>query len=154
MAGRKRKPDKTKEAQGTTQKCRTNTNPPKPKLGMPNPPNWLRDTAKDYFRSIAQHLDAMQLAFPAHLEMLALLSMRMEQVQRLTLYLEENGDSHESANPKTGQVMIRAYPEVALLNEAARHAQALLSEFGLSPASMGKIQIPTGDKDDPWKDFE
>jgi len=154
MAGRKRTPDSIKEAKGTAQKSRINPNPPKPKLGMPKAPNWLNDEAKSIFRSVAGYLDEMQLAFPAHVKMLSILAMRLEQVQHFSTYLDNNGNTYESVNPKTGQTMVRAQPEVSLLSEAARHAQSLLAEFGLSPASMGKIQIPTSRGNDPWEDFE
>ena len=154
MAGRKRTPDSIKEAKGTKRPDRTNPNPPKPKVGLPKAPNWLNDEAKSIFRSIAGYLDEMQLAFPAHVKMLSILSMRLEQIERLSQFLDNNGDTYESINPKTGQTMVRAQPEVSLLSEAARHAQSLLAEFGLSPASMGKIQIPTSRGEDPWEDFE
>jgi P27 family predicted phage terminase small subunit len=58
----------------------------------------------------------------------------------MTAIIEDVGRTYEQRDPETDEVrMIRARPEVAMRNEAMRHAQALLSEFGLSPSARSKV---------------
>jgi len=71
--------------------------------------------------------------------MLAMLASRLEEIEICTIVIEDSGRVYASTTTlerKDGsvveKVMIRARPEVAMRNEAMRHAQSLLVEFGLS----------------------
>ena len=152
MKGRKMKSTAVKEAQGTVQKCRTPVAEPVPSGDKPRPPHWLNDRAKEVFGELVLILDEMQLASSFQVDMLTLLSQRMEEVERFSVYLDDVGTSYESEN-KLGQTMWRAYPEVAQKNEAMRHAHSLLAEFGLSPASAAKISVPKAGGENPWENL-
>ena len=152
MKERKTIPTAVKEMKGTLKKCRTPVAELVPSSNKPRPPHWLNDRAKEVFEELVLILDEMQLASASQVDMLTLLSQRMEEVERFSVYLDDGGTSYESEN-KLGQTMWRAYPEVAQKNEAMRHAHSLLSEFGLSPASAAKVSVPKGEGENPWENL-
>jgi len=155
VKGRKRTPDATKKIIGTIRPDRVNPNAPTPDPDAPRAPEWLPRRAVEIFAALATRLDLQQLASKSHTEMLALAAMRLHEVEKFTEVLEREGYTYASkttttktASTKKGgkstpkretKTMMRARPEVALRSEAARHAQSLLAEFGLSPATLGKV---------------
>lgn len=155
MRGRKRIPDETKKVIGTIRPDRMNPNAPTPDPDPPRAPEWLPRRAVEIFAALATRLDLQLLASKSHTEMLALAAMRLHEVEKFTEVLEREGYTYatkstttqrEAKGSKGKQVtkketktMMRARPEVALRSEAARHAQSLLAEFGLSPATVGKV---------------
>lgn len=136
--GRKRKPDHLKIVSGTDQPCRMNPDAPEPTKGQPIAPAWLSERATEIFVQIAGIVDGLGIGSPDFAPMLALLASRIEEVEICTVMIEDFGRTYETMNA-TGGTMIRSRPEVAQRNEAMRHAQSLLAEFGLSPAAIGKV---------------
>ena len=100
-------------------------------------PLHLSDLAQLLFGNIARMLEEQQRASPHYAEHVALLAMRLEQVQRFQAVLETEGDTYES-NTAHGTI-VRARPEVAMLSDAMRHAQSLIGELMLNPAAALRI---------------
>lgn len=100
-------------------------------------PLHLSDLAQLHFGSIAAMLEAEGRASPHFAEHVALLALRLEQIQRYQSVLEVEGDTYK-AQTKYG-FLIRVRPEVALLSDAMRQAQSLLGELMLNPAAALKI---------------
>ncbi len=96
MKGRKMKSTALKEAQGTLEKSREPTVAVVSSGDMPRPPSWLNDRAKKVFEELVLILDEMQLASASQVDMLTLLSQRMEEVERFSVYLDEVGTSYET----------------------------------------------------------
>lgn len=125
-------------------------------MGVPAPiapmiaPLHLSDLAQLHFGSIAKILEAEQRASPHYAEHVALLALRLEQIQRYQAVLEMEGDTFTSESiRKAGETtvvtkMVRARPEVAMLDSALRHAQSLLGELMLNPAAA--LRIASGHK--------
>ena len=121
-------------------------------------PLHLSDLAQLHFATIAGMLEAENRANPHYSEHVALLALRLEQIQRYQAVLEVHGDTYTSETPrKVGEQtvivrMIRARPEVAMLSDAMRHTQSLLGELMLNPAAALRIAVPgapaAGDFDD------
>lgn len=111
-------------------------------------PLHLSDLAQLHFASIAQVLEAEGRANPHYAEHIALLALRLEQIQRFQAVLETEGDTYQSESAKkVGEDtiitrLIRARPEVAMLSDAMRQAQSLIGELMLSPATA--LRIPQG----------
>jgi len=105
-------------------------------------PLHLSDLAQLHFATIAGMLEAEKRASPHYAEHVALLALRLEQIQRLQAVLEVEGDTYESTTA-TG-LMIRARPEVAMLSDAMRQAQSLLGELMLNPSAA--LRIASGHK--------
>ncbi|NCP10370.1 MAG: P27 family phage terminase small subunit [Sphingomonadales bacterium] len=142
-AGRKRKAPELKALAGTVRTDRENV------LGEPAPdgpmiaPLHLSDLAQLHFGSIAKMLEEQERASPHYAEHVALLALRLEQIQRYQAVLEVEGDTYETETA-TGSILIRARPEVAMLSDAMRHAQSLIGELMLNPAAA--LRIASGHK--------
>lgn len=134
MAGRKRKPDILKKLTGTAQPCRMNEAAPPPNPGTASPPEWLSGRAAELFAQISATLVGMGIASPDDQHTLALLSSRLEEIEILTVVVEDEGRTYKAEGG-----LWKARPEVSMRNEAMRHAQSLLAEFGLTPAARSKV---------------
>lgn len=151
-AGRKRKPDHLKIVAGTAQPSRMNPNAPQPSAALPEPSEWLSPRAAEWFRRTVAILDGMGIASADHVDMLSLAATRYDEVLDCTAVIEDLGRTYFAVN-MMGQKVPKARPEVAMRNDAMRHLQSLLAEFGLSPSSVGKVSAPAGDRHNPFADL-
>jgi len=138
VKGRKRTPDKHKALIGTIRPDRQNANAPEPDPELPRAPSWLPRRACEIFGVLTARLDMQDLASKSHTEMLAMWALRQYEIEVYSEVIEREGATYESVTEQGG-VMHRARPEVALRNEAMRHAQSLAAEFGQSPAMCQKV---------------
>ncbi|WP_247650854.1 P27 family phage terminase small subunit [Sphingomonas sp. S2M10] len=119
-------------------------------IGKMVPPMHLGDLEQLTFGSIAEILEQQGRASPHFAEHVALLAVRLSQIQRLKAVLEMEGDTFTSETVKSaGKVavvtkMVRARPEVAMLSDAMRQAQSLLAELLLNPSAA--LRLASGDK--------
>jgi P27 family predicted phage terminase small subunit len=129
-------PTALKMLKGTHQSCRDA--PGAPPANVPTqmlaPPLWLNYRAAEIFRQLAVHLTGMKILNVEDVAMLALLASRLEEVEDLTELIESEGRVYTS-----DKGLLKARPEVGMRNEAMRHAQSLLIEFGLSPAARSRV---------------
>lgn len=145
-AGRKRKEPALKLLAGTDRKDRDVAVGEPPAEGPMIAPLYLGDLEQLLFGSIAGILEEQKRASPHYAEHVALLAVRLAQVQRLKAVLEMEGDTCTSRTVRNGveTTMIRARPEVAMLSDAMRQAQSLLGELMLNPAAA--LRIASGHK--------
>jgi len=150
-AGRKRKDPALKQLAGTARKDRDLA--PVPAGDGVEPmiaPMHLGDLEQLIFGSIVKLLEKATRASPDYCDHVALLAIRLAQVQRLNAVLEVEGDTFRSRTVKkiNGKdvefEMIRARPEVAMLSDAMRQAQSLLGELMLNPSAA--LRIASGHK--------
>lgn len=146
MAGRKRIPDKLKVVAGTDRPDRSNPDAPIPSPGVAVAPELLSERGAEIFARISSTLDGMGLASPDDQDALFMLAQRIEQVELLTVIIEDSGFTYQ-----TDAGLWKARPEVAMRSEAMRHAQSLLSEFGLTPAARSKVSAGKAPEDNPFK---
>ena len=144
MAGRKKTPDHLKLVKGTAQKCRMNPKAPAANVGVATAPAWLSERAAELFDQISATLLGMGIASPDDQHALALAASRLEEVEILTAVIEDAGRTYQAGGEKdeagnTVGGLWKARPEVSMRNEAMRHAQSLLAEFGLTPAARSKV---------------
>lgn len=149
-AGRKRKAPELKALSGTDRKDREISIGVDPSDAPMIAPLHLSDLAQLHFASIAQILGEQKRSSAHYAEHVALLAQRLEQIQRYQAVLETEGDTFVSESAKkVGDRtiitrMVRARPEAAMLSDAMRHAQSLLSELMLNPAAA--LRIASGHK--------
>lgn len=151
--GRPPKPTHLKALAGTLQPSRTNPNEPVPDVALPTPPDWLSERARTYWQEIGDVLLHMKLVTVADgpamqllVESLAEWAEARQAVHRLGLVYEMETEG--------GQTMRRPNPEVAQASDAMKRALRMLTEFGLTPASRGKVSALGGDDNsDPLKDI-
>lgn len=149
-SGRRRKAPELKALAGTTRKDRETAVAAVPSEAPMIAPMHLSDLAQLLFGSIVRMLEEQKRASAHFSEHVALLAQRLEQIQRYQAVLEVEGDTFETESAKkVGDRMVitrmvRARPEVAMLSDAMRHAQSLLSELMLNPAAA--LRIASGHK--------
>lgn len=145
-SGRKRKAPELKALAGTTRRDRDKAIAPPATSAPMIAPMHLSDLAQLLFGSIVKMLEEQGRADAHYSEHVALLAQRLEQIQRYQAVLEVEGDTFVSERAIGAIVtrMIRARPEVAMLSDAMRHAQSLLSELMLNPAAA--LRIASGHK--------
>lgn len=149
MAGRKRKPDHLKIVSGTAQPCRMNEDAPKGLDGALQAPEWLSKRAAELFDQIAAIIGEMKISSASDVAMLAMLASRLEEIEICTAAIEDLGRTYTTEST-SGATMHRSRPEVGQRNEALRHAQSLLVEFGLSPAARSKVSVSKADDENPF----
>lgn len=154
MAGRKRIPDHLKVLAGTDQPCRMNPNPPSAAKGAAAAPEWLSVRAAEIFDRLSATLLGMGIASPDDVDNLSMLASRLEEVEIMTAIIEDAGRTYEQLGEDGSVKMIRARPEVAMRSEAMRHAQSLLSEFGLSPSARAKVSAGKKQEENPFAALE
>ena len=148
--GRKAIPIQIKKLKGTHQPCR-DKDVPEPSKKLPYRPSWLNKRAKQIFHHMAKRLDEIGLASRSHTEAIALLSCRMEELERFDKMLN-NAVDEKTGKPTNGYVykttnsygddILKEHPAVKLREKAAKHVHSLLVEFGLTPASAQKVGTP------------
>lgn len=149
-AGRPRKDPALKALTGTDRKDRDLALPDEVEIGAMMPPMYLGDLEQLLFGTIAGILVQQKRSSPHFAEHVALVAVRLAQVQRLKAVLEVEGDTFTSRTVRKvndEQVvfeMIRARPEVAMLSDAMRQAQSLLGELMLNPAAA--LRLSSGPK--------
>ncbi|MEG6504196.1 terminase TerL endonuclease subunit [Nitratidesulfovibrio sp. 1201_IL3209] len=121
--GRKQKPRTLKVLQGTFRKDRANEAAPEPSAVVANAPAFLSGRALVWFGVLCAKLSPLGLASETFEETLGLLAARLAEIEELERFIRENGRSYTTTTAQ-GDVMCRPYPEVAMLNEARRHAHA------------------------------
>lgn len=149
--GRKKKPDHLKVLSGTAQPCRMNPDAPSANLGVADAPEWLSDRAAELFAQLSATLFGMGIASPDDQAALAMLASRLEEVELMTAAIEDGGRVYEQKDEEGNVRMVRARPEVGMRNEAMRHAQSLLAEFGLTPAARSKVSAGKAADENPFK---
>lgn len=139
-----------KQLAGTDRADRAIALPDEVELGPMIAPMYLGDLEQLLFGSIAQILEQQKRASPHFAEHVALLAVRLSQIQRLNAVLEIEGDTFTSKSVRKGKdtevvtTMVRARPEVAMLSDAMRQAQSLLGELMLNPAAA--LRLASGHK--------
>ena len=155
--GRPRKPTALKKLKGTLQPCRTNKLEPNPEVQIPEMPETLKGTDAGSWETLGKKLKAMgvitdldQMAFEllcgVYAEYVALRSaLWVEDVSRPGNYIYE--PMYEvSVTNKDGSTneYMKTRPEVAILSDAWRRLDKMLSNFGLTPSARSKVTMTDG----------
>ena len=142
MRGRKPTSDHLKLVKGTLRKDRVNADAPVADVDSPRPPGWLSRRAVEHFGVLRERIEGLSIASKTDTEMLALAAERLAEIEECDELITEHGRLIEAVVNKNGDTSLRSNPAVAQKNEAMRHLQSLLSEFGLTPATRSKITAP------------
>lgn len=147
LAGRKSLPTYLKVLKGTDRPSRENKDAPTPAKEKPAPPSWLSKRGKQIFHLMVKRQAGLGISSATFTEPLALLASRLEEIEIMTKDITANGWTY-----CTDSGLLKARPEVALKNEAMRHAQSLLSECCLTHTASQRISAPgTKKKASEWE---
>lgn len=137
--GRPRKPTAIKKAQGTYQPCYGNPAEPTPAVEIPGPPEHLGEAAKKLWPWYGGTLHSMGVLTRCDRTALESLCETHAEIIGLRREISAYGKTTYSVVTQSGDEMIRGLPQVAQLSDAERRLLALLTQFGLTPASRSKV---------------
>ena len=140
MPGRPRKPTELKLIEGTFRPDRANPNEPTGEVVLLIAPEWLPARAAEIFDQLAAYVVGANLSLAGDVYALGLLALRLHEVEYCTIALDEHGPTYWTENA-AGERLCKRRPEVAIRAEAAKHAQSLMHEFGLTPATRSKVSV-------------
>lgn len=143
--GRKPKPTHLKVVAGEKRPSRINKNEPVASSGTATAPAWLSERAAEIFDQLSATLLGMGIASPDDMHALSLVASRIEEIEQLTAVIEDGGRTYTSEGG-----LVKARPEVGMRNEAMRHAQSLLAEFGLTPSARSKVSAGKPPEQNPF----
>ena len=155
-AGRPLKPTVLKALGGTLQPSRTNAAEPLAAVLLPTPPEWLSERAKGYWAEVGAVLLSMKLCTAADGPALMLLTETLAEWAEARQAVVGTGKRPGvglvyEMQTENGQTMRRPNPEVAIASDAMKRALRMLTEFGLTPASRGKVSaLGENDEADPF----
>ena len=145
--GRKKLPDALKVVQGTFRKHRGKTADSQDETAMVAPES-LTEAELAHFERLVAKVEKLGLNSDTYADALVLAAKRMVEVEDCDALIVTHGRVIESETDRGGNPILRPNPAVTMRNEAMRHLQSLLAEFGLTPSSIGRVG---GKKKEPEK---
>lgn len=136
--GRKKLPDALKVVQGTFRKHRGKTADSQDETAMVAPAN-MSDAEVAHFSRLVSKVEVLGLNSETYTDALVLAAKRLVEIEDCEQLIELHGRVIESETDRGGQPILRPNPAVTMRNEAMRHLQSLLAEFGLTPSSIGRV---------------
>lgn len=138
--GRPPKPTGLKVLEGNPGKRPLNKREPKTSK-IARRPMWLTSEAKKEWARIAPILKNMNILTAADQIALAVYCQAYADYIEAQKIIQENGITYEYTN-KAGITNIVARPEVLIAQKNAEIIRKFCIEFGLTPSSRGRIQLP------------
>ncbi|EMC4142374.1 phage terminase small subunit P27 family [Cronobacter sakazakii] len=152
MSGPPKTPTHLRLVRGNPSKRPINKNEPKPPAGVPPTPKHFDKQAKYWFKRMAEELDAVGVISQLDARALELLVEAYTEYRHHCDTLEIEGYTYRTGT-QTGDVLIKAHPAAMMKADAWKRLRAMLSEFGMTPASRSKVSANTPDAVDPLAEF-
>jgi P27 family predicted phage terminase small subunit len=122
-------------------------------------PSWLDAFGKEEWDRLAPELALLGTLNKGSLVAFASYCASVSQLRHAELYLAEHGLMIQEpiVSKKTGEIVdyiSKASPAVSICNAAKTQIRAFAVEFGITPASATKVQVPSGpEKHDPFEEM-
>lgn len=151
LRGPKPKPEGWFKARGTrpTRDVRTN---PQPAHELPTCPDWLDDEAKACWKELIPQLDAMDVVTKVDGLMLTKYCQLWSRWKKAEMFIQRYGNSYPIKHENGSVKCFVQYPEVGIARTVAMQLARLGAEFGLSPSSRTRINVPV--RPQPMSDHE
>ncbi len=107
-------------------------------------PESLSEAARIHFAALKESVAQLGLDSATFTETAMLAAMRMAEIDECNALIAEHGRIIETTT-EAGSLFLRANPAVTMRNEAMRHLQSLLAEFGLTPTSAARVGVKKQD---------
>lgn len=111
-------------------------------------PSWLTPAEQSEWKRITRELRSMGLLTSADADAIAVYCQVAVRYQQATKEIQEKGLTVESPN---GYPIIN--PALSIVNKCIMQMHKMLSEFGMTPASRSRIQVPEAATEDPFDEF-
>lgn len=147
-----RAPTKLKLLRGTARKDRSNPREPEPKGPLPSqPPSWISPLARTWWTRVRPILIRLRVATSADPIAVGMLCDALAEYVSARTVIDKEGATYWTEGESR---MLRARPEVAIAQDAWRRAKLMLTEYGMTAASRGKVgtaDAPPADPLEQWK---
>lgn len=160
--GRKPKPTSLKILKGT-QPCRLNASEPEPAAGRPVPPARFREAVRAEWRRLCDELEALgvlNLSHRAALEIYCgaygrlLIAEAALEAHGAVLFTTRGEEKDARGNVvEEGDVVIKSNPAAAVAAQCETIMTRILTEFGLTAASVSKVKAREQTQKDELADF-
>ena len=152
MKGRKPKPLALKLIDGNPGKRPLNLDIPSPVPGIPSCPSFLSGEAKREWRRISKELESVGLLTLVDRAALAGYCQAYARWRAAEELVAQEGLVYEYTN-KNGSTNIVEHPAVKIARESMMLLKAFCAEFGLTPSSRTRINLPRPKEKDPFDEF-
>ncbi|ODN41005.1 phage terminase small subunit P27 family [Piscirickettsia litoralis] len=138
--GRKPKPTKIKKITGNPGCRKLNEHEPEPQNGIATCPDYFNEIARGAFESAVSDLEHMKIKTASFQKQLEIYACAYSDWRKLSEVIEKHGRTFETVT-QAGDTMYRSRPEVAQYNEAWKQVKASLSELGLTPTAISRLNV-------------
>lgn len=158
MKGRRPKPTVLKVLQGNPGKRPLNKNEPRPSPRAPGCPTWLAPEAKAEWRRVVPVLDRLGMlskvdraALTAYCETWATFVTAQRELHEhgLVNYILEDRFTSKDDEGVRIYVHVTKNPAVIVARDAAAQIRQFCAEFGLTPSSRSRMELPEQVGEDP-----
>lgn len=152
MSGPPKTPTHLRLVKGNPSKRAINKNEPKPPSGVPPIPKHFDKRGKYWFKRMGEELDAVGVMSTLDAKALELLVEAYTEYRHHCEVLDKEGYTYQTGSA-TGEKIVKAHPAAAMKADAWKRIRAMLSEFGMTPASRSKVEIKAPAGEDPFAEF-
>jgi P27 family predicted phage terminase small subunit len=137
-----RLPTALKKAKGTYRKDREVKNEPELPIERPAPAFQLPGVGERAFIAFSNVLYEMRVLTAGDSVALTLMADVLSEYIEARRFLNTHGTTYQ-AKTTAGDVVEKPYPQVAIASDAFKRLTAILQQFGMTPASRGKVNATT-----------
>ena len=160
MSGPPKTPSHLSLVKGNPSKRPVNKHEPKPPSGVPPIPKHFDKQGKYWFKRIGEELDAigvmtkldgkaLELLIEAYVEYRHHCDTLDREGYTYAVYSEDEADERKQREVR----MIKPHPASVMKSDAWKRIRAMLSEFGMTPASRSKVAATGAGEVDPLEEF-
>jgi P27 family predicted phage terminase small subunit len=156
VRGRKPLPENVRQLRGNPGNAKP-INEPKPQPKTPTCPSWLPSEAKNEWKRVTAELDRIGMltlvdrgALATYCEAWALLKQAEEEIARygMVIYTLDRELRDEDGNVVQLLATAKTNPAVRVAHSSMQYVRAFAAEFGLTPSSRSRINLPKPTDDD------
>ena len=119
-----------------------NTREPTPRRSAPRCPEWLEGEARVAWRWLITELKAMQLLTSADAHAMAAYCETYARWRAAETFLKKHGEAYPIRDDAGKMKFMQPFPQVAISRNLVQVLKTYQQEFGLTPASRTRIQVP------------
>jgi len=149
MARGRQKPNEVKKLHGTFRASEESKNPfvPDRMDGQPEPPGDLDETGRLIWNGTIKELNDKGMLYNIDIPLLKVYCVAYARMEKAHLQLLKDGEVIVEVNTR-GETRQVVSPWVTIWNKSFEAASKLALQFGLTPVSRNKIEIPEKPKED------
>ena len=144
----KAKPTVLRILEGNPGKQPINLNEPKPDSQIPQCPDWMEEEARTEWDRIVPELHRLGLLTKIDVTAVIGYCQSWGRYVEAEKYLSKNDTVMVAESGYMQQV-----PQVGMAQKYLKLCQSFMTEFGLTPSSRGRIQLPSQNEDDEREKF-